>query len=72
MTKLLEEAIESVRQLTPAEQDAIARVMLDEVESEQLWERKFASSTDRLKALAEKAQAEHDAGSTTPLKADEL
>jgi hypothetical protein len=44
MTKLLEQAIESVRDLPPQEQDAMARIMLDELESERLWDLRFASA----------------------------
>src|SRR5688500_11267205 len=53
MTKLLEDAISKVRQLSEAEQDAIARIVLDEIESERRWDEMFARSPEKLSVLAD-------------------
>jgi hypothetical protein len=72
MTKLLEEAIEKLRRLSEDEQNAIARLVLDEVESERQWDQRFANSTDKLRELADKAWAEHEAGQSEPLDPEKL
>jgi hypothetical protein len=64
---LLDEAISRVAQLPPAEQDALASILLDELASEQRWSDAFASSQGLLARLAEEARAEHVAGRTEPL-----
>lgn len=72
MTKLLKKAIDSVRDLSPTEQDAIAQIMLDEIESERLWDQRFSQGHDGLNQLADKAWAEHEAGKSHPLDPDKL
>jgi hypothetical protein len=72
MTRLLEEAIAKVRQLSETEQNAIARLVLDEVESERQWDERFANSTDKLRKLADKAWAEHEAGQSEDLDPEKL
>jgi hypothetical protein len=72
MTKLLEKAIESVRELPVAEQDAIAQIVLDELESERLWSERFAASSEKLRKFADGAWAEHEAGKSEPLDPDKL
>ena len=46
VTQLLEQALEQVRQLPDAEQDAIAALMLEEIRSEERWQAAFAGSQD--------------------------
>jgi hypothetical protein len=72
MTKLLEKAIESVRELPVAEQNAIARIVLDELESKRLWSERFAGSSEKLRTLADAAWAEHEAGKSELLDPDKL
>ena len=72
MTKLLEDAIEKVRQLSEAEQDAIAQIVLDEIESERRWDELFGRSPEKLRALADRAWAEHEAGGSEELDPDRL
>ena len=67
MTKLLEKAMEKVAKLPPSEQDALAAIVLQELESEQRWAASFARSQDKLASLAEEALAEFSAGKTKPL-----
>ncbi len=72
MTHLLEKAYARVAQLPETELDTIAALILDELEDEAQWNRKFAASGDVLSRLAQKALAEHRAGNTLPLDPDTL
>lgn len=67
MTKLLQRAFEEVSKLPESEQDALGRILLDELASERRWEELFAGSHDLLAELAEQALAEHRAGQTKKL-----
>lgn len=64
MTSLLEQALEEVRKLLPAEQDAIASLILEEIRDERLWDETFARSQDKLARMAEKAREDIRAGRT--------
>jgi hypothetical protein len=66
MTDLLEKALNEVAKLPPAEQDAVAAILLEELASEQRWAESFAKSQDALEKLAEEALVEHRAGLTKP------
>jgi len=72
MTQLLEQAFTQASQLSSAEQDTIAALILKEIEAEQRWETSFANSQDALSELADEALAEHRAGRTKRLNMDEL
>ena len=72
MTRLLEQAIDLVRGLPEGEQDAIAQLMLEEIESENRWDALFNRSAEKLKELADRAWAEHEAGGSAPLDPDQL
>lgn len=72
MTQMLEQAFAEVAKLPDEEQDAFAAWIVDELASEQRWAQSFAESQDVLAQLAEEALAEHRAGRTQPLDADEL
>ncbi|MGH7766686.1 MAG: hypothetical protein ACREQP_04470 [Candidatus Binatia bacterium] len=65
MTKLLEKAFKVAAKLSKKEQDALARVLLDELTSERRWDELFAGSQDLLGQLADEALAEHKAGRRT-------
>jgi len=67
MTRVLEAALAEVAKLPPAEQDALASLLLDEIKTEQQWSKTFAKSQDTLKSLADEARAELKAGKTKPL-----
>ncbi len=67
MTLLLEQAISKAYALPKHEQDILAAIILDEIESEKNWAASFAKSKNLLSALAEEAIAEHAAGKTKPL-----
>ena len=72
MTRLLEQAMKQVGELSEAEQDAIAQIVLEEIESERRWDELFARSTDKLAKLADQAWAEHVAGGSEELDPDRL
>lgn len=72
MTQLLEQAIQQMKQLPEAEQDAIAAVILEELQSERQWDAAFAGSQDHLAGLAREALAEFRAGKTRELDPDAL
>lgn len=66
MTQLLEKAISKASKLPEKEQDALAVIVLAEIESEERWTETFAKSQDLLAELAGEARAEHAAGKTKP------
>jgi hypothetical protein len=45
---------------------------MDEIESEQRWEKSLANSTEKLQKLADRAWAEHEAGGSEELDPDQL
>ena len=72
MTKLLQEAFDQASKLSEADQDALGRILLEELASERRWEDLFAGSQDLLEELADQALAEHDAGRTEKLDPEKL
>ena len=72
MTELLEQAIAKLKNLPANEQDAIAAMILEELEDERLWDEAFAFSPDMLAKLATEAMAEYRAGKTQELDPDTL
>ncbi len=68
MTQLLEKAILEIKKLSNDEQDAIAAVLISELESERRWERAFDSTAEQLTALADEAVAEYQSGKTEPFE----
>ena len=68
MTELLKKAFEAASSLPPERQDALAKLVLAEIEDEKRWNRAFANSQDRLADMAAEAIAEHRAGKTRPMK----
>ena len=66
MTKLLDTALKKVTELPEPEQDAIARLILDELENEARWQLTFAGSQDLLARLVGAAREEIDRGEVLP------
>lgn len=62
MTELLKRAMEEVQQLSPAQQDAIAAIILEELCDDQAWDEAFARSQDSLARIAETVRADIHAG----------
>jgi hypothetical protein len=72
MTKLLEQAVAKARELSEAEQDAIAQIVIDEIESERRWDESLAKSPEKLQKLADQAWSEHESGRSQILDPDRL
>ena len=65
--QLLQKAMKHVNALPPEGQDAVAALILEEIESEKRWDELFAGSQEQLAQLATEAIAEYKAGKTQPL-----
>ena len=72
MNTRLEEAFAQASQLPPAEQAALAALLLDEIASERLWERAFAQSQDQISQLSDEALTEFMEGKTVSLDEEPL
>ncbi|MEH2157613.1 hypothetical protein [Nostoc sp.] len=72
MTELLQQAIAKLKNLPANEQDAIATMILAELEDERRWDEAFARSPDMLAKLATEAMVEYRAGKTQELDPDTL
>lgn len=72
MTQLLEKVLTEVHKLPPEKQDAIAAVILEELEDAQLWEKAFSQSQDKLAELARKVRTDIKAGRIKKMGIDEL
>ncbi|MDT8368717.1 MAG: hypothetical protein RQ745_05890 [Longimicrobiales bacterium] len=68
MTDLLEKAFREAAKLPVEAQDALASVLLAELEAERNWEERLATSQDALGRLADEALDEFREGSTRPLR----
>ncbi len=66
MTKLLENALKRVSALPDDEQDAVASIILEELDDEARWRATFARSQDALARLADAARAEIARGEVLP------
>ena len=72
MTKLLKQAFDEAAKLDGAEQDSVARWLLEEMASERRWDEALQRSPDELGKLAGEALREHRAGRSRPLDPDAL
>jgi hypothetical protein len=72
MTELLERAIARLKTLPSNQQDAIATMILEELEDERRWDESFARSPNLLAKLAAEAMTEHIAGKTQELDPETL
>ncbi len=70
MTELLDRTITKLKTLSVEQQDAIATIILEELEDEIQWNISFERSQDLLAKLAKEAMSEYHAGSKLwkPLK----
>lgn len=67
MTEMLEEAFQEASELSPTAQDALASILIGELESEQRWVRAFAENRDALSELGDAAMKEDAEGRTETL-----
>ena len=70
MVAQLEKAFAEAGKLPAERQASLAALILEEIRSEQHWDKQFAESQGELGRLAEEAIAEYDAGKTRPLNSD--
>ena len=56
LTDRLQAAIDRVARLTASEQDAVAAMILDELDADRRWDDAFARSQDGLARLADEAR----------------
>ena len=67
MTKLFKKAIERVSELPDDEQDAVASIILEEIEDEDRWHATLAKSQGAPTRLANEARAEIAHGDVAPV-----
>ena len=72
MTRLLEKAFKEAARLPEVEQNALAKWVMEEIESEGKWAKAFAASEDTLDKLADAALTEHKQGKSKPLNIKDL
>jgi len=60
MNALLEKAIRKISRLPEQDQEALASLILAEVEAEEGWNRRFAASEDQLGEIVRRARGEAD------------
>jgi hypothetical protein len=74
MTQLMEQAIERASRLGEEEQNAIAAIILREIESDERWDELFArpASADLVSRLADEAMSDIRSGRVRKLNLDEL
>ena len=72
MTSMLEKAFSEASKLPDIEQNALARWLLEEIESDRKWDHSFAESEDILGQLALEALKEEENGKTTKIDIDTL
>jgi hypothetical protein len=72
MTRLLEKAFKEASKLPVVEQNALAKWLLEELESQREWEMRFAESEDILDRLADEALEAHAKGKTKEMDFNRL
>lgn len=71
-TQLLERAFAEAAKLSIPQQDALATLVMEEMEAEKKWDDTFANSQDMLSQMAAQALTEHKKGETRPLDVNAL
>jgi hypothetical protein len=72
MSQLLDHAFAEARKLPDAEQDAIAALILEEIEDDRRWEEALARTPGKLATLAARAEEQVRAGRCRAAGFDEL
>ena len=67
MTQALSTAVATAAQLPEEEQDALAAILLDEMESEERWSALFADSLNLLERMANEAIQDFQSGRVQPI-----
>jgi hypothetical protein len=68
MTELLKKAFDAAYALSPERQNALAELILAEIEDEKSWDKAFAGTQDQLAIMAAEAIAEDRTGKTRPME----
>ena len=72
VTSALQRAFDEASKLPEREQEFIAALVMEGIESERRWDDAFAESQDVLEKMADETLAEFEAGNTSPLDLDRL
>jgi hypothetical protein len=72
MTKLLEQAFSQAKLLPDQQQDAIAQLLLEEMQADHQWDELLGSQPEKLRKLADQAWLEHESGKSEPLDPDAM
>ena len=72
MTKLLEKAFKKASKLPAVEQNAVAKWLIDELETEKEWTKSFSESEDVLDKLADETIGAYKKGKTISMDFDRL
>jgi len=67
MTQALSTAVATAAQLPEEEQDALAAILLEEMESEERWSALFADSPNLLERMANEAIQDFQTGRVQPI-----
>ena len=67
MTQALSAAVATAAQLSEEEHDALAAILLEEMESEERWNALFADSQNLLERMANEAIQDFQAGRVQPI-----
>ena len=67
MTQALSTAVATAAQLPEEEQDALAAILLEEMESEERWSALFADSLNLLERMANEAIQDFQSGRVQPI-----
>lgn len=67
MTQALSTAVATAAQLPEEEQDALAAILLEEMESEERWSALFADSPNLVERMANEAIQDFQAGRVQPI-----
>ena len=72
MTKSLEQAIERLQQMPEERQDAIAQLLLHEIDEEERWRESTAANAEKLQGLVNEVLEDDRSGKCEPLDPDNL
>ncbi len=72
MTELLQQALAEMQKLPDANQDAIAAMILEEIEDERRWDEAFSRSQDKLARMADRVREDIRAGRVRDIGMDDL
>lgn len=68
MTAIMQQVFDKASILSETEQNQLARIFLEEIESEQKWEALFARSESLLEKMTNEAVLEYKSKATKPLE----